>query len=892
LQKSSGTPVFQTGPIALSLDAAKINEGESIKLTGAFSGSGEIAIDWGDGSTSSGSEITVAAGTFTATHTYLDNPTQTDGFAIRVSVTETTTGEIHEAETQVVVRNVAPQNVDLGVGNVFGMEGQTSTFALVGSPTDPGNDELTFRWRVLDPQLQVIEEVAGGESFTFTPQDTGVYRVSLQVDDGDGGVTTRQVWLHAQNTAPGGVTSLTLDQSVIQEDQQVLLTGTFVNEFAGDTHSVLIDWGDGFSETLHLAAGVRDFSATRRYADDPAGSDDQYPIRVTVSDDDGASVSADATVTVQNVAPTPAIDSISGDLPGLGLITVIGLATDPAGASDTLTFSWAVFKNEATTPFIEQSGVNLAVFEFTPDEAGLYRIELTVSDEDGGASTVSETVRAGNVAPVIDAIATPLDPAPMGAFVTVSGFFTDRDVGDSHTAVWSWGDGTTSPGTVAPAGEPGQFAVSGSHPYASAGVYRVTLTVTDDDGESAELVSDHLIVVYDPSAGFVTGGGWFNSPAGAYAAQPELTGRAHFGFVSRYNKGATVPTGQTQFQFQAGDLNFHSATYQWLVVAGARAQFKGTGTIGGAGDYGFLVTAIDGQIAGGGGTDKFRIKIWDRSDGQVVYDNQAGASEDSSSATELGEGAIIIHGGGQALEASSAAVGPLEGKLLSQSRLDAAVGEAVAYWAALGIDSQQLDALHEIPVLTADLPGAIMGLASESQIIWIDSDAAGHGWALNSPDHGMDLVQALAHELGHKLGYNHDDHDGHGLMAPTLDVGLHGRPPFAPDLPEHGHATHDRFFARPAGEEQSALSPAWTFGWPGLLSAEIPPLFDRHTLSRYREKERARAHDQIFGRLAADDDGLWHMEFSDNEEYLPNTREENSFELDTSESQDEGSLPS
>jgi len=35
-----------------------------------------------------------------------------------------------------------------------------------------------------------------------------------------------------------------------------------------------------------------------------------------------------------------------------------------------------------------------------------------------------------------------------------------------------------------------------------------------------------------------------------------------------------------------------------------------------------MLTAIDGQVNGGGGVDKFRIKIWDSATGQVIYDNQ------------------------------------------------------------------------------------------------------------------------------------------------------------------------------------------------------------------------------------------------------------------------------
>jgi hypothetical protein len=49
-------------------------------------------------------------------------------------------------------------------------------------------------------------------------------------------------------------------------------------------------------------------------------------------------------------------------------------------------------------------------------------------------------------------------------------------------------------------------------------------------------------------------------------------------------KSTSTSTGETEFQFKAGDLNFHSSAYDWLVVAGARAQFKGVGTINGAGN--------------------------------------------------------------------------------------------------------------------------------------------------------------------------------------------------------------------------------------------------------------------------------------------------------------------
>ncbi len=71
--------------------------------------------------------------------------------------------------------------------------------------------------------------------------------------------------------------------------------------------------------------------------------------------------------------------------------------------------------------------------------------------------------------------------------------------------------------------------------FAGAGVYQVQLSVANACGHSgtADTVNalQAIVVIYDPSAGFVTGGGWINSPAGAAVWDATLTGKANFGFV-------------------------------------------------------------------------------------------------------------------------------------------------------------------------------------------------------------------------------------------------------------------------------------------------------------------------------------------------------------------------
>ena len=108
-------------------------------------------------------------------------------------------------------------------------------------------------------------------------------------------------------------------------------------------------------------------------------------------------------------------------------------------------------------------------------------------------------------------------------------------------------------------------------------------------------------------------------------------GKANFGFTSKYKKGATVPTGNTEFRFKAGDLNFHSSSYEWLVVNqnDQNAQFRGEGTINGTGVYKFMLWAGDGS------PDTFRIMITEVGGG-VIYDN--GFNQ------EIGGGSIVIHG--------------------------------------------------------------------------------------------------------------------------------------------------------------------------------------------------------------------------------------------------------
>lgn len=396
---------------------------------------------------------------------------------------------------------------------------------------------------------------------------------------------------------------------------------------------------DGTDFTVDAIGSTPTFDAST--LDGPA----TRTVAVRISDATGNQDLATTTIQIVNIAPVADAGGPYVVDEG-GTILLSGTATDVEADLESLIYEWDL---DGDGEFDDAVGASPLLDATELNGPGTITVSLRVSDDDGGSSagsgggSESAEVEVNNVAPTVGEITgLPTDPEALTELFSVSAEFFDPGIDDEHTATWDWGDGTTSAGNVIANGD-GSGLVTGEHQYAEPGVYVVSLSLDDGDGAVVEAAEEDFIVVYDPDAGFVTGGGWINSPPGAYAPDPTLTGSANFGLVAKYKKGAEVPTGSTEFQFQAGALNFHSNAYQWLVVAGARAQFKGEGTVNGGSGYGFMITVIDGALTGGGGLDRFRIKIWDLASGVRLYDNQMGAGDDANPTTTLAGGSIVIH---------------------------------------------------------------------------------------------------------------------------------------------------------------------------------------------------------------------------------------------------------
>lgn len=312
------------------------------------------------------------------------------------------------------------------------------------------------------------------------------------------------------------------------------------------------------------------------------------------------------------------------------LVTVTGpTPADPDTDSVTYEYRWLVDTGTGFYVDDEFAGRGDHTENLVPETdtqiGDNWKVEVTPVDEHGAKGpaneisfeTISVVFNQPPIAnlngPYLGAAGSPIDFDGTGS--------SDPD-GDPLTYNWNFGDDNMGTGETP------------SHTYTAAGIYDVCLTVGDGNLTSTDCT---IAVVYDPDGGFVTGSGWIDSPENAYKPDPLLTGKANFGFVSKYKKEAIVPTGQTEFQLHVADLNFHSDSYELLVVTeGDTAHFKGEGRINGVNDgngnpYKFMLWAEDDP-------DTFRIRIWSEDDMGIetdVYDNGFNQA--------ISGGAIVIH---------------------------------------------------------------------------------------------------------------------------------------------------------------------------------------------------------------------------------------------------------
>jgi hypothetical protein len=164
-------------------------------------------------------------------------------------------------------------------------------------------------------------------------------------------------------------------------------------------------------------------------------------------------------------------------------------SSDPEGAA--LEYRW-----NFSVSWTEWSSSPYAQYMWLDDFSG--SVTLEVSDGDNVSSDTVD-VLVMNVPPFILSVDSPIDSVEAGTEMEVAVHCFDGDMRDdiasldTCTAVFSWGDGTSTSYSL----EVGANVVIGSHIYAKAGEYEIDVTLTDDDDGASQA---SMLVVVNRSA--------------------------------------------------------------------------------------------------------------------------------------------------------------------------------------------------------------------------------------------------------------------------------------------------------------------------------------------------------------------------------------------------------
>ena len=322
------------------------------------------------------------------------------------------------------------------------------------SSSDPDGSITSYDWNFGD------SNTGTGMNPTHTYAQDGTYTVTLTVTDNDGATDTTTTtatigdidpvaaFTGTPTTGPGPLT-------VSFSDASTSYDGITAWEWDCDNDG-LVDNTTPNPSHVYSIDGV-------------------YAVTLTVFEADGDSQTITKTdyITVSNVNQDPTSDP-NGPYTGTEGVAVTfngSSSSDPDGF--IVSYNWNFGDSNTGT------GMNPT---HTYAQDGTYTVTLTVTDNDGATDTTTTTATIGDIDPVAAFTGTPTTgPGPL----TVS--FSDASTSYDGITAWEWdcdNDGLVDNTTPNP-----------SHVYSIDGVYAVTLTVFEADGDSQTITKTDYITV-------------------------------------------------------------------------------------------------------------------------------------------------------------------------------------------------------------------------------------------------------------------------------------------------------------------------------------------------------------------------------------------------------------
>jgi hypothetical protein len=453
-------------------------------------------INWGDGQSVVGTITPLGNGVYAVSggHTYANEGTN----VVTITVNDNS-GSASFAQISTVVSDATLSSSGIAFPAV---EGGTFT-GIVGNFSDanvnaPAGDFKAVVFWGDGTNTQGIVTSLGGGNFSVTGSHTfgeeGSIPVTVAINDVGGSLTSANSIAEVAD-APLSATPLTVNLTEGMPFSGPVATFTDANPHALASQFVaVITFGDGTTNPgVVVASSQGGFNVLAAKTYQNAGN---YNVHVSILDNGGASASVTGQAIVADAALTAS---------GMSLNLVEGTATpqvvaqfkdaDPTvrpPAFYSATIAWGDGSTSAGTIQSNPAGGYFVLGTHAFEEGG-YPYQITIQDTDG-----SQVLASGSVA-VTDAPLTAGAPIALASgegtpFSGIVATFSDGNpiahLGD-FTASITWGDGTTTAGTVS-AIPGGQFGVSGSHVY-GAGSYVSSVTVNDLGGNKVTMPGTAVI---------------------------------------------------------------------------------------------------------------------------------------------------------------------------------------------------------------------------------------------------------------------------------------------------------------------------------------------------------------------------------------------------------------
>ena len=392
-----------------------------------------------------GSPVADAGSTASTTHSYATRGHYTVTLTVTNDAGQTAT--FHQAITV-----DDPPAVTISPTVAVTTPGSTVSFNGSATAPDSGGSITGLSWNFGDPSSGNNTSTATNPSHLFA--NAGTYTVTLTATD-DLGVSTQAtatVKVDAPPTAAFSASATTASPAS---------PGTAVSfnaSASSDSVGTITDYSWNFGDGSPVDDAGTTPTAAHTYA-----TRGNYTVTLTVTNDDGQTGTAMQTVTVDDpptVSVTPSATVTTPSSP----VSFASTASSPdAGTGGSIsTYHWNF--GDGTSAAVQNPS-------HTYTSPGAYTVTLTVTDDLGVSSSASTTITVDAV-PTVTFTAS-ANPVTAGSTVAFNAGGSSDAYGTITSYSWNFGDGTTATGVTA------------SHAYASPGTYSVSLTVTNDAGQSA-----------------------------------------------------------------------------------------------------------------------------------------------------------------------------------------------------------------------------------------------------------------------------------------------------------------------------------------------------------------------------------------------------------------------